>query len=112
MELYNLSIYEARTAIDRDEISPVELTEAVFKRIEDVEQTVKAYVTITKEHALKQAKEAESLAKAGVKKPLLGIPIAIKDNMCTEGIKTTCSSKILKNFIPPYESTVTQKLKE
>ena len=112
MELYNLSIHEARTAIDKGEISPVELTDAVFKRIEGVEHTVRAYITLTKEHALKQAKEAESLAKAGVKKQLLGIPIAIKDNMCTEGIKTTCSSKILENFIPPYESTVTQKFKE
>ena len=112
MELYNLSIDEARTAIDNGEISPVELTNAILKRIEAVEGQIKAYVTLTKEEALTQAREAENRIKEGVKKSLLGIPMAIKDNMCTEGIRTTCSSKILENFIPPYESTVTQKLKE
>lgn len=112
MDLYKLTISEARSAIDKGKISPVELTDAIFKRIESVEKTVNAFVTLTKEHALTQARQAESRAKEGVKTPLLGIPIAIKDNICTESIKTTCSSKILENFIPPYESTVTQKLKE
>lgn len=112
MELYKLTIEEARKAIDKGEISPVELAEAVFKRIESVEGKIKAYVTITKEHALHQAKEAESKIKHGLKNILLGIPVAVKDNMCTQGIRTTCSSRILENFIPPYESTATNKLKE
>lgn len=112
MELYNLTISEARSAIDKGEISPTELTNAVFNRIEAVEKKVKAYVTLLKENALTQAKQAEDRIKNGLKQTLLGIPIAIKDNMCTKGIRTTCSSKILENFIPPYESTVTQKLKE
>ncbi len=112
MELYNFTISEARSAIDKGEISPTELTNAVFNRIETVEKKIKAYVTLLKENALTQAKQAEDRIKNGLKQTLLGIPIAIKDNMCTKGIRTTCSSKILENFIPPYESTVTQKLKE
>ncbi len=112
MELYNLTISEARSAIDKGEISPTELTNAVFNRIEAVEKKIKAYVTLLKENALTQAKQAEDRIKNGFKHTLLGIPIAIKDNMCTKGIRTTCSSKILENFIPPYESTATQKLKE
>ena len=112
MELYNLTISEARSAIDKGEISPTELTNAVFNRIEAVEKKIKAYVTLLKENALTQAKQAEDRIKNGIQQTLLGIPIAIKDNMCTKGIRTTCSSKILENFIPPYESTATQKLKE
>ncbi len=110
MELYNLTIGEARAAIDKGELSPVELTTALLKRIEYVDEKIKAYVTLTKEEALAQAKLAEGDIKKGNKQILLGIPIAIKDNMCTKGVRTTCSSKILENFIPPYESTVTQRL--
>ncbi len=112
MEPYNLSIHEARTILDKGELSPVELTRSVFNRIEKVEDTLKAYVTLTKELALAHAREAETRIKKGERTPLLGVPLAIKDNMCTEGVRTTCSSKILENFIPPYESTVTGKLKK
>lgn len=112
MELYSLNIKEARAVIDKGEVRPAELTEAIFKRIEIVENTIKAYVTLTKEQALNQAKKAEGKIKDGVISPLCGIPLAIKDNICTEGTKTTCSSKILENFIPPYDSTVINKLKE
>ena len=105
MELYNLSIEEARSAIDKGDTSRVELTRAVFERIESVEEKVGAYVTLNKDNALAKAAETGSGS-------LAGIPIAIKDNICTEGVKTTCSSKILGNFIPAYESTVTGKLKE
>ncbi len=112
LELYNLTISEARLAMERGEISPVELTNAIFKRIDAVEEKIKAYVTLTREKALTQAIQAENRIKKGVKETLLGIPMAIKDNMCTEGTRTTCSSKILENFIPPYESSVTRKLKE
>ncbi|MCK5426317.1 MAG: Asp-tRNA(Asn)/Glu-tRNA(Gln) amidotransferase subunit GatA [Thermodesulfovibrionia bacterium] len=112
MELYQLTINEARTALDKGEISPSELTNALFKRIDDVESKVKAYITLTREHASTEAGKAENRIKKREGGMLLGIPVAIKDNMCTEGIKTTCASKILDNFIPPYESTVTQKLKQ
>ncbi|MBI4682605.1 MAG: Asp-tRNA(Asn)/Glu-tRNA(Gln) amidotransferase subunit GatA [Nitrospirae bacterium] len=109
MELYRLGIAEARSAIDKGEISPEELTDSVLGRIRTVEEKIRAYVSITREKALAQAKHAEG--KKG-NQALHGIPIAIKDNICTEGVRTTCSSKILENFVPPYESTVTQKLTE
>ncbi len=108
MGLHKLTISEARAAIDSGEISPVELANAIFKRIDAVEEDIKAFVTLTRDHALQQAREAENRLKES-KETLLGIPMAIKDNMCTEGIRTTCSSKMLEHFIPPYESTVTKK---
>lgn len=110
MELYNLTIEEARSAIDRGEASPVDITDAVFERIEAVEGKVRSYVTLTRETALEQARLAGT-DKGGPGHALLGIPIAVKDNICTEAVRTTCSSKILKSFVPPYESTVTQKFK-
>lgn len=112
MGLHNLTISEAQKAISKGEITPIELTNAVFQRIEAIEEKIKAYVTLTKDSALNQARQAEIKLKEGNKREFLGMPLAIKDNICTEGVKTTCSSKILENFIPPYESTVTKKLKE
>ena len=112
MELYSLSIDEARSAIVKGEISPQELVIALFERIDALEERVGAYVSLARENALRQARQAEDDLKGNAEKALVGIPLAIKDNICTEGIKTTCSSKILENFIPPYESAVTQRLKE
>ncbi len=112
MELYRLGIDEARTALDKGEISPVDLTKAVLDRIEAVDEKVRSYVTVAGERALRQAADAEILLKEGKKQTLLGIPLAIKDNICTKGVKTTCSSKILENFVPPYESTVTKRLND
>lgn len=112
MEFYNLSIDGARSALDKGEISPPELAASVFQRIESVEGKVRSYVSLTKENALNDAVRAEESIKKGGKYTLAGIPIAIKDNICTEGIKTTCSSRMLENYIPPYESTVTGKLKK
>ncbi len=111
MELYNLGIEEARTAIDSGEISPVDLINAVFDRIDTVEEKVRSYITLTRGAALEQARLAEE-NRSGAKHALLGIPVAVKDNICTESVTTTCSSKILKNFIPPYDSTVIQRLKQ
>ncbi len=111
MDLYTLNIEEARAVIDKGEVSPLELTEAILKRIETVEDKVKAYVTLTGDQALNQAKYPGNRDKDESKAALFGIPVAIKDNICTEGIRTTCSSKILENFIPPYDSTVIKKLK-
>jgi aspartyl-tRNA(Asn)/glutamyl-tRNA(Gln) amidotransferase subunit A len=111
-ELYQLSIHEALTALEKNEISPVDLTSSVLKRITAVEDKIRSYITITKEYAGRQAKEAEKQRKKGKKGALLGIPLAIKDNICTEDVKTTCSSKILENFIPPYEGTAIKKLRK
>ncbi len=112
MELYSLGISELSRMLEKGEVSAGDITASVYKRIDAVEDKIKAYVTLTLADALKMAEEADRDITAGNKKILSGIPMAIKDNMCTRGILTTCSSKILKNFVPPYESTVTSKLIE
>jgi len=88
----------------------VELTRACLERIQQVEPKVRAIVTITDELALKQAQEADKLIAKGSTNPLTGIPALIKDNMCTKGIRITCSSRMLENFVPPYNATVIEKL--
>lgn len=103
MGLFRLGISEARELLDKKELSPEDILDSVFKRIEAVEDRVKAYVTLTRDRSYKMVSNT-----AGG--PLAGIPLAVKDNMCTKGIRTTCSSRILENFIPPYESTTTSRL--
>ena len=112
LELFELGIDEARTALNNGETGPVEITDAVFKRIDAVEEKVKSYVTIDRERAVRQAGEAAKNFEKSSQLPLFGIPIAVKDNICTEGVRTTCSSKFLEHFVPPYESTCSRKLKE
>ncbi len=103
MDLYRLGIYDIRALIEEGEATPAEVLGSVLGRIEALDGKVKAYVTVTRELA-------EGTARAPKSGPLSGVPLAIKDNMCTKGIRTTCSSRILDNFVPPYESTVTRKL--
>ena len=106
--------HELNNLLVNKKISSVELTKAVLDRIDKTEGKVQAYVTVTREDALKQAKAADSRISElpDTRIPLLtGIPIAIKDNMCTKGVLTTCSSKILANYIPPYNATVVEKIK-
>lgn len=110
MDLYRSGIAELSRMLDKGEISASELCSSVFQRIDAVEDRIKAYVTLTREKAEAMAAVADREIKDGKRKALSGIPIAIKDNMCTRGILTTCSSKMLGNFIPPYESTVTARL--
>jgi aspartyl-tRNA(Asn)/glutamyl-tRNA(Gln) amidotransferase subunit A len=112
LELSSFGIAELRRMLENREISARELYDSVFKRIDAVEDRIRAFVTVTREQALHMAEQADDDRSAGRKKALSGIPLAIKDNMCTKGILTTCSSKMLSNFIPPYESTVTSKLLE
>lgn len=112
MELYRLNISDAKQLLDKKEITAQELLDSVYKRIDSVEDKVKAFVTLSKKHAYEMADSSQRDIDSGKSLPLSGIPIAIKDNMCTKGIRTTCSSKMLENFIPPYESTVTSKLKD
>ena len=108
--LHQLTITEAHQILKEKKVSSVELTKASLARLAKVEEKVHACVTINQESALKQAAEADKVISRGEAKPLTGIPAMIKDNMCTRGIKTTCSSRMLENFIPPYDATVIQKL--
>jgi len=108
---YDLTIHEAHQLLKKRELSSVELTKAVLDRIHHVEDKVRCFVTITEDAALGQAKQADERIKGGEISPLTGVPALIKDNMCTRGVKTTCSSKMLENFVPPYDATVVEKLR-
>jgi aspartyl-tRNA(Asn)/glutamyl-tRNA(Gln) amidotransferase subunit A len=107
LELFRLTVSEARKLLEKKEIAPDELAKSVLGRIQFVDDKVKAYVTVGEEGATKRAAE---LCRNGIMGAVFGIPLAIKDNICTKGVRTTCSSRILENFIPPYESTVTSRL--
>ena len=112
MELYNKTATELSQMLKNKECSSLEITESVFDRIEKTEDKVEAYVTLCKEEAIKNAKEVDELICKGENLPALaGIPIGIKDNISTKGIKTTCSSKMLENYVPPFNATVTEKVK-
>ncbi len=112
MELSGLDIKTLHEMLKKKEIIPLDIVESVFKRIDSVEDKIRAYITLNHERALTDAKDALQRIEKGEITPITGIPVAIKDNICTKGIKTTCASRILENFIPPYESTVTMRLKE
>ena len=108
-----LTIHEAHRLLKTKQLSSVELTKACLEHIHRVEPKVHALVTITDELAIKQAQKADEIIAAGGDiNPLAGIPVLIKDNMCTKGIPTTCSSKMLENFVPPYDATVVEKLND
>lgn len=113
MSLNRLTAGELHELLVKKEVSSLEATEAVYKRIEAVDDKVKAFVTLTKDQALAKAKQVDQKIQRGEQiGPLEGIPMVLKDNMCTEGILTTCSSKMLHNFVPPYSGTVVRKLEE
>lgn len=111
-DLHELTLIEASTLLTNGEISSEELTTSVLNRIESVEEKVHAFVTVTREKALQDARSADKKRLSGENGPLLGIPGAIKDNMCVENIPTTCSSKMLEHFIPPYNAHVVDLLAE
>ena len=111
MKLFEQPAHVLHDMLVNKEITSLELTQAVLARIDEVEGDVQAYLTITREEALAQVKAVdEKIAKGEEIAFLEGIPGAIKDNICTKGIKTTCASKILQKFVPPYDATVMQKL--
>jgi len=108
--LHDLTIAKAHALLKKKEVSSVELTKSVLERISQVEYKVHAFVTITSDLALRQAAEADTRIKKGDISPLTGIPAMIKDNMSTKGIRTTCSSHMLENFVPAYNATVVEHL--
>ena len=112
MELPFLSIREVSELINRKEVSPVELTHSILDRIEDVDSKIHAYITILRGEALKAANEAEKEISSGTYLGALhGVPISVKDIFVMKGIRTTCGSKILENFVSPYDAMVVEKLK-
>ena len=110
LEITGLTVHRARTLLDRREISSVELTQEVLDRVHQIEQRVQAFVTVSDEIALEQAREADRRIAAGDARALTGVPMQLKDNMCTSGVRTTCSSRMLENFVPPYDATVARRL--
>ncbi len=111
MKLYELTIHEALELLRRREVSATDLTQAVLDRILDVDNDTKAYLTLTPEMALEEARQADEVRATGMDGVLLGIPLAIKDVICLAGVPTTCGSRILESFIPPYDATAVTRLR-
>ena len=111
VELYELTAHELRDLIRSKKASAVEITQSLLNRIERTDDRIGSYLTVCREEALERAKKVqERIDRGEVQSALAGIPMALKDNMCTEGIKTTCGSKMLHNFVPPYNATIANKL--
>lgn len=110
MDIKNTTISALRKALDEKQISVKELCEECYSAIDKDEDKIGAFITLTKEEALKSAEKAQQRIDSGNADFLTGIPLAIKDNICTDGIKTTCASKMLESFIPPYDACVMEKL--
>lgn len=112
MNISNLTIKEVSEKLDKKEISSVELTKEVFERVKEVEPKVKAFITLTEKEALEQANESDKHRRSsGLRSLIDGIPISIKDIICTAGVKTTAASRMLEDFVPSYDATVVERLK-
>jgi len=111
MELYEYTVHELMDKLEKKEIKLSDITKAYADRIKDKEKDVNAFVTLQAEEAIKKSQELEQKVENGeLNSKFAGIPIGIKDNLCTKGVKTTCSSKMLENFVAPYDATVVEKL--
>ncbi|MCH7836710.1 MAG: Asp-tRNA(Asn)/Glu-tRNA(Gln) amidotransferase subunit GatA, partial [Chloroflexi bacterium] len=110
--LHRLTAHEAAGLLARREVSSVELTRAAFERIHALDDSLHAFLTLTEDDALAQAQAADERIARGEAGPLTGVPAALKDVLCTKGVRTTCASRILENFVPPYDAFAVQRLKE
>ncbi len=109
-EITKLTVRELARAMEAGQLTSEEITAGYLKSIEQNDEKVNGYITVTADMALAAARAADKARRDGEKAPLLGVPAAIKDNICTKGLKTTCASKMLWNFVPPYDATVMEKL--
>ncbi|WP_130470179.1 Asp-tRNA(Asn)/Glu-tRNA(Gln) amidotransferase subunit GatA [Candidatus Magnetaquicoccus inordinatus] len=112
MDLARITLKQAADLLHRRALSAVELTQFFLERINAHNPTLNAYITVDAEGALADARQADACLARGEATPLTGIPLAVKDLFCTKGLRTTCASRMLADFIPPYESTVTRRLRE
>jgi aspartyl-tRNA(Asn)/glutamyl-tRNA(Gln) amidotransferase subunit A len=112
MNLHELTIHRAHTLLKTRDLSSEELTREVLNRIQSIEEKIDAFLTVSEDAAMAQATQADKNLSEGNITALTGIPLAIKDVICTQGLRTTCGSKILENFVPPYDATVISKLKQ
>lgn len=106
-----MDLRELRHKLDNKEISAIELAQDYLNKIKERDARINSYITVCEEEAIKQAKAAQAVIDSGSAQPLTGIPLSVKDNICTDGIKTTCASKMLEDFVPPYDATAASRLK-
>ena len=110
-KLYSLTAMQMKDLLEKKEVSSVEITKSVIDRIEKTDKDIQAYISYNFEDALKKAEKVdEKIAKGEDLGKMAGVPVAVKDNMCTRHLRTTCASKMLENFVPPYDATVVKKL--
>ena len=106
-----MTLTELRKRLDSHEIGAVELAQDYLKKIKERDTVINSYITVCEEEAIEMAKKAQSVIDRGEAKPLTGIPVSVKDNICTDGIRTTCASRMLEDFVPVYDATAVTKLK-
>ena len=111
MDLYKLTLQQAKQQLATGDITSVALTESILARIDQVEGTVKAFLSLHKDQAMAAAEQADAKLKAGKGGPLCGLPLSVKDVLCTSTMPTTCGSRILEGFVPPYDAAVIERLK-
>lgn len=112
INLNDLTINKARDLLDTKQVSALELTKLYLDRIDDIDPKISSFLNVNYENAIEEANKADSIISRGDSNILTGIPMQIKDNICTKGIRTTCASNMLNEFIPPYDSHVTEKLRD